>query len=327
MAQIADVNIINADAVEGLRQIGDNTISTIVTSPPYYGLRDYGEQGQIGLEDTPEEYVERLTDVFREARRALAPDGTLWINIGDSYATSKGSYHPPTNTRNRHGHAASRVPPGYKPKDLIGIPWMLAFALRSDGWHLRQDIIWNKPNAMPESVRDRCTRSHEHIFLLAKRALYFFDADAIREPFTAPIRAGERRSYKPGSASSYNMDGGHAAQHGNFAGLPLNPNGRNKRDVWHINTAAYKDAHFATFPKELARLCVLAGSRPGDRVLDMFCGSGTTGVVAIQEGRQFTGIDISLAYTKMAAQRIENEAAQAALFDSAGTAAMLGGAQ
>lgn len=252
------------------------SIHCCVTSPPYFNLRDYETPGQIGRESTPEKYIGRLVEVFREVRRVLRPDGTLWLNIGDSYQS----------------------------KILIGIPWMLAFALRDDGWYLRQDIIWHKPNAMPESVRDRCTKSHEYIFLLTKSQRYYFDCDAIREPFQTADRKGERRSYKPGCASSFDMGTGHHAQHGNFAGLPLNPKGRCKRDVWSVSTSCFKGAHFAVFPEKLAEPCILAGCPEGGTVLDPFAGSGTTGVVARRFGRNFIGVELNPEYREMALERI-----------------------
>ena len=299
-------SIMCGDAMDQLSAMASDSVQCCVTSPPYFNLRDYGAPGQLGREASPGEYVEKLVKVFREVRRVLRPDGTLWLNIGDSYTSGNRKnrgrdeklpartvgWHPPT-------------PHGMKPKDLMGIPWMVAFALRADGWYLRQDIIWHKPNAMPESVRDRCTRSHEYIFLLSKLEQYYFDADAIREPFVTPPRTGERRSYSPGCASSFDMERGHIGQHGNFAGLPLNPNGKNKRDVWAVSTSSFKGAHFAVFPEKLAEPCILAGCPKGGLVLDPFMGSGTTGVVAKRLGRGFIGIDINPDYCDMAADRID----------------------
>lgn len=297
--------ILCGDAAEQLRTLDTDSVHCCVTSPPYFNLRDYGTPGQLGREATPEEYVEKLAAVFREVRRVLRPDGTLWLNLGDSY-TSGGrktrDFDPKLPARSVARRP--RTPQGMKPKDLIGIPWMAAFALRADGWYLRQDIIWHKPNAMPESVKDRCTKSHEHIFLLSKSARYYFGADAIREPFATPPRAGERRSYRPGCASSFGLDRGHMEQRGNFAGLPLHPGGRNKRDVWTVSTSSFKGAHFAVFPESLVEPCVLAGCPEGGVVLDPFMGSGTTGVVAQRLGRRFVGIDINLDYCRMAAERI-----------------------
>lgn len=293
------------DAAEQLRTLNSESVYTCVTSPPYFNLRDYGASGQLGRETTPEEYVEKLVGVFREVRRVLRLDGTLWLNIGDSY-TSGGRKTRDLDKKlpARSVHQRPCTPKGMKPKDLIGIPWMLAFALRADGWYLRQDIIWHKPNAMPEGVRDRCTRSHEYIFLLSKSKQYYFDADAIREPFTTPVRSGERRSYQSGCASSFDRNTGHLAQKGNFAGLPLNPLGRNRRDVWAIPSSNFRGTHFAVFPEKLVEPCILAGCPAGSIVLDPFMGSGTTGVVAKRLGRGFIGIDINPDYCAMAAERI-----------------------
>ncbi len=277
---------ISGDAEKQLRRLETESVQTCVTSPPYFGLRDYKEKEQIGLEKEPQKYLERLVRVFREVHRVLRKDGTLWIVIGDSYCQKKQG--------------------SLKRKDLIGIPWALAFALRLDGWYLRQDIIWQKPNAMPEGVQDRCTRSHEHIFLLSKSERYYFDSDAIREPFITPPRSGERRSYQSGCASSFDLKEGHLQQKGNFAGLPLNPLGRNKRDVWTVPSSSFQGAHFAVFPEKLVEPCVLAGCPKGGIVLDPFMGSGTTGVVAKRLGRYFWGVELSMDYYFMALERILN---------------------
>lgn len=278
--------ILCGDALEQLRTLEPDSVHTCVTSPPYYNLRDYGMAGQIGAEATPEEYIENLVKVFREVQRVLRPNGTLWINIGDSYATRSGA-QPPTNTRNIHGHTAKQLPTGYKYKDLMGIPWMLAFALRTDGWHLRQDIIWAKPNCMPESVRDRCTKSHEYIFLLSKSDRYYFDAAAISEPI-AEINV--TRYLKSFGGKGYRNEV---------------PNlRRNKRDVWTIGTGGFKGAHFAVFPEKLVEPCILAGCPEGGLVLDPFAGSGTTGVVAKCLARDFIGIELNPEYCRMADERI-----------------------
>ncbi|MCI9234739.1 MAG: site-specific DNA-methyltransferase [Anaerotruncus sp.] len=278
--------ILCGDALEQLRTLEPDSVHTCVTSPPYYNLRDYGMAGQIGAEATPEEYIENLVKVFREVQRVLRPNGTLWINIGDSYATRSGA-QPPTNTRNIHGHTAKQLPAGYKYKDLMGIPWMLAFALRTDGWHLRQDIIWAKPNCMPESVRDRCTKSHEYIFLLSKSDRYYFDAAAISEPI-AEINV--TRYLKSFGGKGYRNEV---------------PNlRRNKRDVWIIGTGGFKGAHFAVFPEKLVEPCILAGCPEGGLVLDPFAGSGTTGVVAKHLARNFIGIELNPEYCRMADERI-----------------------
>lgn len=319
---MSDTTIITGDALEMLQTLKAKSVQTCVTSPPYFGLRDYGEAGQIGLEETPQEYVEKLVWVFREVRRVLKDDGTLWLNIGDSYATRSGA-QPPTNTRNSRGHTAKKVPSGYKRKDLIGIPWMLAFALRADGWYLRQDIIWQKTNCLPESVRDRCTRSHEYVFLLSKKPRYYFDAEAISEPIagSSTKRYMQNVEAQKGSGRQKNKTNGNMkAVLPRFGGTKCQGtnNGdnrksgreyiqslrRNKRDVWAISTASYKGAHFATFPEKLVLPCILAGSRPGDTVLDPFAGSGTTGAVAVQEGRSFIGIEINPGYSKLCEQRI-----------------------
>ena len=278
--------ILCGDALEQLRTLEPDSVHTCVTSPPYYNLRDYGTAGQIGAEATPEEYIENLVKVFREVQRVLRPNGTLWINIGDSYATRSGA-QPPTNTRNIHGHTAKQLPAGYKYKDLMGIPWMLAFALRTDGWHLRQDIIWAKPNCMPERVRDRCTKSHEYIFLLSKSDRYYFDAAAISEPI-AEINV--TRYLKSFGGKGYRNEV---------------PNlRRNKRDVWTIGTGGFKGAHFAVFPEKLVEPCILAGCPEGGLVLDPFAGSGTTGVVAKHLARNFIGIELNPEYCRMADERI-----------------------
>jgi len=315
--------VLLGDALERLHEMDSEIFHCCVTSPPYYNLRDYGTPGQIGMEETPERYIENLVQVFRGVRRVLRPDGTLWINIGDSYATSSGP-QPPTNTRNSQGHTKKRVPEGYKRKDLIGIPWMLAFALRADGWYLRQDIIWQKPNAMPESVRDRCTKSHEYIFLLSKSPHYYFDAAAISEPIAGSstkrylqnIEAQKGSDRQPGKTN-----GKMKAALPRFGGEKYGPDGseesrtnsgkvyvptlrRNKRDVWAISTGGFKGAHFAVFPERLVEPCILAGCPEGGTVLDPFTGSGTTGVVAKRLRRNFVGVEINPEYWKMATDRI-----------------------
>lgn len=297
--------ILLGDALEGLRTLEPESVHTCVTSPPYFNLRDYGVAGQIGNEDTPEAFVGKLVEVFREVWRVLRPDGTLWVNIGDSYATRSGK-QPPTNTRNSCGHTEKRTPAGYKYKDLIGVPWALAFALRADGWYLRQDIIWNKSNCMPESVQDRCTKSHEYIFLLSKSEHYYFDPQAIREPAGTK---GNARSFRGGGAYTGGRSFNNSAEvaresHGNVK----NDTGtRNKRDVWTVSTTGFRGAHFAVFPEKLIEPCILAGCPEGGTVLDPFTGSGTTGVVAKRLGRNFVGCEINPDYAKMAADRIAAE--------------------
>jgi DNA modification methylase len=287
-----------------------------VTSPPYFGLRDYGHEGQIGLEQTPEEYIKAMVEVFRCVRDVLADDGTLWLNIGDSYARNAGPEESKLKTLHTMGvgqkkahemgamrKGENKPPPGLKPKDLIGIPWMLAFALRADGWYLRQDIIWHKPNPMPESVRDRCTKAHEYMFLLSKSERYFYDHEASKEPAVSEKPAGNKRHKY---ADAYNA--GTSEEHRTKAGL-LELAGkewetRNRRSVWTVATRPYKGAHFATFPPALIEPCILAGSRPGDIVLDPFMGSGTTAAVALQHGRQYLGCELNPKYGPLQEQRI-----------------------
>lgn len=265
------------DALTVLKRLPDNMMQCCVTSPPYFGLRDYGIDGQIGLEGTPEEFTERLVEVFREVKRVLRGDGTLWVNLRDSYA----------------GRGA-----GYKPKDLLGIPWMLAFALRADGWYLRQDIIWHKPNPMPESVRDRCTKAHEYIFMLSKQERYFYDSDAVKEPAVTGSWAAGKTPPIGGKKQTEGND--NDTYSGN---RPALEGTRNRRDVWTVPTAPYKEAHFAVFPPELVRPCIRAGSMEGSIVLDPFNGAGTTGLVAMQEGRRYIGIDLNPKYIEMTEER------------------------
>ena len=281
---------------------------TCVTSPPYYGLRDYGHDGQIGLEETPEEYIAVMVEVFRCVRDILAGDGTVWLNIGDSYATgTKADRQQSTNpgvgaNRPEAQNSVARIgtPNGCKTKDLIGIPWMLAFALRADGWYLRQDIIWHKPNPMPESVTDRCTKSHEYIFLLSKSQKYYFDYEAIREEGTIP--AGTLGA--KGSAERQNQKGVNARppEYKEYDGM------RNKRSVWTITTKPYEGAHFAVFPSDLIEPCILAGAPVGGLVLDPFMGSGTTAQVAQNLGRQYIGCELNSAYKSLQDQRVAQQA-------------------
>ena len=294
------------DALEQLRTLPSESVHTCVTSPPYYNLRDYGIAGQIGNETSVEEYLQKLVRVFRVVRRVLREDGPRWVNMGDSYATRSGK-QPPTNTRNSYGHTEKRTPQGYKYKDLIGVPWQLAFALREDGWYLRQDIVWYKTNAMPESVKDRCTKSHEYIFLLSKSERYYFNAAAIREPVTS-IK-GNARTFRGGGTYVGGQSYSNSAcverkSHGNCenqAGY------RNKRDVWPVSTTGFRGAHFAVFPEKLIEPCVVAGCPESGIVLDPFMGSGTTGVVAKRLGREFIGIDLNSEYVEISANRIKME--------------------
>ena len=292
------------DCVESMRQMPNGVINTCITSPPYFGLRDYGHAGQIGLEETPEQFIDKLVDVFREVKRLLRDDGTLWVNMGDSYAGSgkgrNGDGTPNVDANSKqatsegttNGVLVKTKTPDCKPKDLIGIPWMLAFALRADGWYLRQDIIWAKPNPMPESVTDRCTKSHEYIFLFSKSRHYFYDADAIKEP---AIYAGDDRGSRTDSRRG-TMANSMSGITGDF---------RNKRSVWSVPTSPYSGAHFAVFPPELIEPCVLAGAPVGGIVLDPFFGSGTTGEVAQRLGRNYVGCELNEAYKPLQKQRTQ----------------------
>jgi DNA modification methylase len=293
-------DLIQGECRKVLQSMEAQSINTCVTSPPYYGLRDYGVDGQIGLEQTPDEYVTAMVEVFREVHRVLRDDGTLWLNIGDSYYNyrpGKGQSMPKQSVSATKQDLPDSCPrrgnklEGIKEKDLIGIPWMLAFALRADGWHLRQDIIWHKPNPMPESVKDRCTKAHEYIFLLTKQPRYYFDADAIKEP---AIYAGDNRGARKDSRRGTSMNSVSGVT-GDF---------KNKRSVWSVTTKPYRGAHFATFPPDLIEPCVLAGSPVGGSVLDPFAGSGTTLAVAQQHGRKGVGIELNPEYVKLAFARL-----------------------
>lgn len=311
------------DALDRLREMPDASVQTCVTSPPYWGLRDYGIDGQIGLEATPREFVARLVDVFREVRRVLKPDGTAWVNLGDTYASSGwGGGRGSSSTFNSDGSQAAarraraklknRVVDGVKPKDLIGIPWRVALALQADGWWLRSDIIWNKPNAMPESVLDRPSKSHEYVLLLSKASEYFYDADPLRTPLapktltTYQARRKSKVEAKKGDASGRVASANWARDvpvrkpKTDASGTPL---GGNARSVWTIASTPSRLEHFAAYPEELARRCIIAGSRAGDTVLDPFAGTGTTGIVALREGRRFVGVELNPAYAEMAEQR------------------------
>ena len=293
-------DLIQGECRKVLQSMDANSINTCVTSPPYYGLRDYGVDGQIGLEQTPEEYVDAMVSVFREVHRVLRDDGTLWLNIGDSYYNyrpGKGQSMPKQSVSASKQDLPDNCPrrgnklEGLKEKDLIGIPWMLAFALRADGWHLRQDIIWNKPNPMPESVKDRCTKAHEYIFLFSKQPRYYFDADAIKEP---AIYAGDNRGARKDSRRGTKMNSMSGVT-GEF---------KNKRSVWTVTTKPYKGAHFATFPKDLIQPCIMAGAPEGGTVLDPFAGSGTTLAVAVENNRRGVGIELNPDYVKLAFSRL-----------------------
>ena len=269
---------------------------TCVTSPPYYGLRDYGHEGQIGLEETPEQYISAMVEVFRCVWDVLEDDGTLWLNIGDSYAgnNSRASNNGRAGFGNAREKVVNRTGEGLKTKDLIGIPWMLAFALRADGWYLRQDIIWHKPNPMPESVQDRCTKGHEYIFLMTKSQKYYYDHKAIKEPVKEDWGTRDRANGK------YHNEGTGLQPH---SGLEKSYEMANKRSVWSVPVKPYTGAHFAVFPSELIEPCILAGAPVGGIVLDPFMGSGTTAQVAQDLGRQYIGCELNPAYEKLQKKR------------------------
>lgn len=341
-----ELNVIhNQNCLEGLKLLPDNCIDCCVTSPPYFGLRDYGTEEQIGLEETPELFVDKLVSVFEEVRRVLKPEGTLWLNLGDSYAGGGGASGHTSETKNMgattsaYGAVKSGGKKyGLKSKDLIGIPWMVAFALRANGWYLRQDIIWHKPNPMPESVTDRCTKSHEYIFLMSKSQKYYYDADSIKPPLTASTinRVKQDVSNQTGSErvpgkTNGNMKavvkgatfGGNKGR--NYIPLPDDPNFRNgseqwgreyqisedgkanKKSVWTVTTKPFREAHFATFPEDLIVDCIKAGCPEGGIVLDPFMGAGTTALVARKLNRNYIGFELNPDYIKIANKRLHDE--------------------
>lgn len=342
---MARVTMLLGDWIEQLRTLPDQSVHTCVTSPPYWGLRDYGTPGQLGLEQTIEEYLDKMVAGFAEVRRVLRDDGTAWVNLGDSYASNGGSHDTSCGTRiaryqsplRNHG-VRIRKQGAIKRKDLCGIPWRVAFALQADGWYLRQDIIWHKPNPMPESVRDRCTKAHEYVFLLSKRPRYYFDAEAIKEPASPDSHARYARgrsdnhkwadggpgkqtiaTNKPGSRFYRERAVGVGPKARPSKGVPNMPRvkyndsfsaaivdlveKRNKRSVWTVPTFPYSEAHFATFPPNLVKPCILAGSPIGGVVLDPFGGSGTVGQVALELGRSAVLIELNPEYKRMMEER------------------------
>ncbi|KYG89013.1 DNA methylase N-4 [[Bacillus] sp. KCTC 13219] len=296
--------IYQGHCLDVLKTLPSQSVNTVVTSPPYWGLRDYGVEGQIGIENSIEEYVSALVDVFREIKRILKDDGTIWVNLGDAYAGSgKGAWSE--KDKQKHVYVPdskspqtqlNNIPTGLKPKDLMGLPWRVAFALQQDGWYLRQDIIWNKPNAMPESVQDRPTRAHEYIFLMSKNHRYYYDYETIKEqavngdpnpPRGSKAVLGEQNKRRRQQVNGLNK-------------ITL----RNKRSVWSVSTKPLKEAHFATFPEDLIEPCVLAGAPHGGVILDPFFGSGTSGLVALKHGRNFLGIELNPDYIEIAEKRL-----------------------
>jgi DNA modification methylase len=294
--------IYEGDCIETMKQWDAGCVQTCITSPPYYGLRDYGHEGQIGLEETPEAFVAKMVEVFREVKRVLRDDGTLWLNLGDSYAGSGGAGNQFGQldkglAKYKQGGRPKDI--GLKPKDLIGIPWMVAFALRADGWYLRQDIIWHKPNPMPESVTDRCTKAHEYIFLFSKSQKYYFDASAIREPLANPEKTNFQSGSRPNGENKDRNDNDLSVRSKDAV-----YENRNKRSVWTVTTKPYSGAHFATFPPDLIEPCILAGAPEGGIVLDPFMGSGTTAHTALRAGRQYVGCELNGEYIKLANKRL-----------------------
>lgn len=327
--QQGNATIHNGDCLDVLRTLPDESVHCCVTSPPYWGLRDYGHDGQIGLEETPEAYVSRLVEVFREVRRVLRSDGTLWLNLGDSYGCKGGNNvtglrekqfgegnacGKQFDQRNKIAETASDRTTGMRAKNLVGIPWRVAFALQADGWWLRQDIIWHKPNPMPESVRDRCTKAHEYVFLMAKSERYYYDAEAVAEEsvdpestakrYATPFFVGEKHE-----SGGYSQDGSrHTAGIKKFNGT------RNRRSVWTVSTKPYAGAHFATMPPDLVEPCIMAGCPEGGTILDPFNGAATVGLVSLQLQRRYIGIELNPDYCKISVDRINMEARQKRLF-------------
>jgi DNA modification methylase len=299
--------VIIGDNRQALKELLDASVQTVVTSPPYWGLRDYGHDNQIGLEQSPDDFIEQLCVVFDEVWRVLKDNGTIWVNLGDSYSAMRDSKASPDSLRTgdgtRVGSAANRNPEnlrkaGLKHKDLVGIPWRFAFAMQARGWYLRSDIIWHKPNPMPESVTDRPTKSHEYIFLMTKSPRYYYDHEAIKEDaiWAEEKRAGQGRLHYDGKRQGEKGTGQE-----NFVSIV---DKKNKRSVWQVNVKGYKEAHFATYPTELIEPCILAGSKEGDTVLDPFSGSGTTGEVALKHGRHYIGLELNPDYAAISEKRI-----------------------
>lgn len=328
--------ILLGDCRESLRTLPALSVNCVVTSPPYFGLRDYGVDGQLGLEPTPAEFVADMVEVFREVGRVLRDDGTLWLNLGDSYAGSRAGPQGKSGQMADRSVAAARCRSastnmltrgkrdakrwgggnnpavgGLKPKDLIGIPWRVAFALQDDGWFLRQDIVWSKPNAMPESVRDRCTRSHEYIFMFSKSPKYHFDHEAIKEPAVSDHSSGNGFK-RPARKSYQNLDGSARGNEEKWTGVG---GLRNRRSVWNIATQPFKEAHFATYPPKLIEPCILAGCPIGGTVLDPFFGAGTTGLVAQQNGRNWIGCELNSEYAEIASRRLGISPVACSTFD------------
>jgi DNA modification methylase len=331
---VASQRIIPGDCIQGLRTLPDASVHCCVTSPPYWGLRDYGHAGQIGLEATPEAYVARMVEVFREVRRVLREDGTCWVNLGDSYASGGGQASPHRDSCGGIGKKGTRGTQPYhsagggferpasitgaiKPNDLCGIPWRVAFALQADGWWLRQDIIWHKPNPMPESVRDRCTKAHEYVFLMTKSERYFYDAEAVSEATMesslARSAAGFVTTDRDKQTEGVQIGAAKRQRYGLREAFVAKPT-RNRRSVWTVTTKPYSGAHFAVMPAALVEPCIKAGCPEGGTVLDPFAGSGTTLAVAAELGRSGIGCELNPDYVTLAYERIAKARGKAPLF-------------
>jgi DNA modification methylase len=317
MGKLDHATFLKGNAKERLRDLDEKSVQTAVTSPPYWGLRDYEANGQLGLEATPDEYVDNLVDVFREVKRVLRDDGTFWLNIGDSYYNYRpgGDALPQQSINSTEQSLPETGCPrrntkidGLKEKDLCMMPSRVAFALQDDGWYVRSRIVWNKTSYMPESVKDRPTSSHEYIFLLTKNKDYYYDADAIRTPLKSESIARARRGVSPKNKRSEGAPG----ENTNSLHKPkdkqggLNSKGANKRDVWTVGTASFPEAHFAVYPVELIEPCVLAGSSEGDVVLDPFSGAATTGIAALKNGRKYVGVELNEDYIELSKERIRD---------------------
>ena len=303
--------ILQGDVLARLKDIPDGYVQMVCTSPPYWALRDYGAEGQFGLEPTPEGYVEKLVEIGQEIKRVLRDDGTFWLNLGDTYwgggwrGVELNKHSGDVQKGHPGSHCGDNISMGkgshslIKPKDMVGIPWRSAFGLQADGWYLRQDIIWNKPNPMPESVVDRCTKAHEYIFLLSKSKHYYFDSNAIKQPYKENTKPGSQFGGKKGNSELGMKSKLQKSEQGYFE----MKDGANMKSVWNIPVRPFKGAHFATFPEKIPELCIRAGSKEGDIVLDPFFGSGTTGWVAQRLGRNWLGIELNPDYIKIAEER------------------------
>jgi site-specific DNA-methyltransferase (adenine-specific) len=310
---MSDYKLMIGDCIEQMSTLPDESVNCCVTSPPYFGLRDYGHDGQIGLEPTPDDFVAKLVDVFRQVHRVLRDDGTLWLNLGDSYASFRDAKCTPNTVGGgqksmpskgaTNRSAATFKNTAIKHKDLIGIPWRVAFALQEDGWYLRQDIIWHKPNPMPESVKDRCTKAHEYIFLLSKSPRYYFDNEAIKEH---AVYAGIPQSFDTPYKNKGRGSGKKPSGNEKKGSKPVVYDKKNRRSVWKVTTKPYKGAHFATFPPDLIEPCILAGCPQGGTVLDPFGGSGTTAGVAIKHDRSAILCELNEEYAALTQERVQS---------------------